>query len=44
MTVEGVLFCTKKDLSTIKGLSDAKIDKIKDAAEKIINVGFISAA
>ena len=44
MTVEGVLFCTKKDLATIKGLSDAKIDKIKDAAEKIINVGFISAA
>lgn len=42
--MEGILFTTRKDLSSIKGLSDAKVDKIKDAAEKMINVGFITAA
>lgn len=44
MTVEGILFTTKKDLTSIKGLTDAKVEKIKDAAEKLGNTGFITAA
>lgn len=34
-TVKGVMMTTKKRLAEIKGLSEAKVDKIKEAACKI---------
>ena len=43
-TVESILMRTKKDLSTFKGLSEAKIDKIFDCAAKLIKGGFITAS
>ena len=42
-TVGGLLMIVKKDLADIKGLSDAKIDKILDAAKKFVSfAGFHS--
>ncbi|RCN47727.1 hypothetical protein ANCCAN_06191 [Ancylostoma caninum] len=35
-TVKGVMMTTKKRLAEIKGLSEAKVDKIKEAACKIL--------
>ncbi|OAD78152.1 hypothetical protein PHYBLDRAFT_200796 [Phycomyces blakesleeanus NRRL 1555(-)] len=40
-TVRGVQMMTRKSLMRIKGLSEAKVDKIKDAAQKAS--GFVSA-
>eukprot|EP01134_Creolimax_fragrantissima_P003871 CFRG3871T1 len=42
-TVKGVQMQTKKTLLQIKGLSEAKIDKIKEAAKKISRIDFITA-
>ena len=42
-TVKGVQMTTRKSLSNIKGISDAKVDKIKEAASKMIAPGFITA-
>jgi meiotic recombination protein DMC1 len=41
-TVESLLMETKKGLSNIKGLSDAKVDKILEAAKKTSSVGQFS--
>jgi len=42
-TIESVLFTPKKNLLLVKGLSEAKLDKILEAANQIINLGFMSA-
>ena len=31
--------CTKKHLLNIKGISEAKVDKIKEGAHKLLDVG-----
>jgi DNA repair protein RAD51 len=43
-TIEAVMFIPKKNLVTIKGLSENKIDKILEAAAKLVNMGFQSAS
>ena len=35
-TIESILFTAKKNLVTIKGLTEAKIDKIIEASTKLI--------
>lgn len=35
--------CTKKRLCNIKGFSEAKVDKIKEACAKLGNLGFLTA-
>lgn len=42
-TVKGVQMCTRKFLLSIKGISEAKVDKIKEAAMKMADAGFITA-
>jgi len=42
-TVKGIQMTTRKGLSNIKGISEAKVDKIKEAAAKMNPSGFISA-
>lgn len=42
-TIESVAFAPKKWLITIKGISEAKADKILIEASKIINMGFTTA-
>lgn len=42
-TVEAVAYSAKKDLVNIKGISDAKVDKITEAATKLVPMGFTSA-
>ncbi|XP_063794874.1 meiotic recombination protein DMC1/LIM15 homolog isoform X3 [Pseudophryne corroboree] len=42
-TVKGVQMTTKKTMCNIKGLSEAKVDKIKEAANKLIEPGFLTA-
>ncbi|XP_028423001.1 meiotic recombination protein DMC1/LIM15 homolog isoform X2 [Perca flavescens] len=42
-TVKGIQMTTRKALCNIKGLSEAKVEKIKEAAGKILNVGFQTA-
>ncbi|CAM6109169.1 unnamed protein product [Calypogeia fissa] len=42
-TVESVAYTAKRDLVKIKGLSEAKVDKIIEAACKIVPMGFTSA-
>lgn len=39
-TVEAVAFTPKKQLVLVKGLSEAKVDKIVEACQKIVNLGF----
>ena len=39
-TVEAVAFTPKKHLIIVKGLSEAKVDKIIDACSKIVSMGF----
>lgn len=34
---------TRKKLCTIKGISEAKMEKIKEAANKLIDPGFLTA-
>lgn len=43
-TVEAVAFTPKKHLVHVKGLSENKVDKIIDAAQKIVNLGFQTAS
>jgi meiotic recombination protein DMC1 len=43
-TIESIMMKTKKDLIGIKGLSEAKVDKIVEAAYKICNCGFITGS
>ncbi|KAF0991105.1 hypothetical protein HZS_7740 [Henneguya salminicola] len=42
-TVKGVYMTTKKKLLSIKGISEAKADKIKEAAAKVFNHTFSTA-
>ena len=42
-TVESVAFTPKKQLILVKGLSENKVDKIMEAAQKIVNLGFQTA-
>ncbi|SMN21663.1 similar to Saccharomyces cerevisiae YER179W DMC1 Meiosis-specific protein required for repair of double-strand breaks and pairing between homologous chromosomes [Maudiozyma saulgeensis] len=42
-TVNTVLSTTRRHLCKIKGLSEVKVEKIKEAAGKVIKVGFVSA-
>ncbi|XP_073157593.1 DNA repair protein RAD51 homolog [Henckelia pumila] len=42
-TVESVAFAPRKELLQIKGISDAKADKIIEAASKLVPLGFTSA-
>lgn len=35
--------CTKKKLCNIKGLSEVKVDKIKEACQKLESGGFLTA-
>lgn len=42
-TIKGVNMTSKRTLLKVKGLSEAKVDKIKEAAAKIQDAGFISA-
>ncbi|KAF8037784.1 hypothetical protein BT93_B0585 [Corymbia citriodora subsp. variegata] len=41
-TCNGLLMGTEEDLTGIKGLSEARVDKILEAAEKIVKFGFIT--
>ncbi|CAA0842155.1 DNA repair protein RAD51 homolog 1 [Striga hermonthica] len=43
-TVESVAYTPRKDLLQIKGISDAKVDKIIEAASKLVPLGFTSAS
>ena len=43
-TVEAVAFTPKKQLVLVKGLSEAKVDKIVEACQKIVNLGFQTAS
>ncbi|VDK78016.1 unnamed protein product [Litomosoides sigmodontis] len=42
-TIKGVMMTTRKRLCDVKGLSEAKVDKIKEIAYKLSNNGFITA-
>ena len=39
-TVESICFTPRKALIEIKGISDAKLDKIMEAAQKLVEMGF----
>ena len=41
-TVKALVMIPKKILCDVKGLSEAKVDKMVDAAQKIVNCGFIT--
>ncbi|PNY05071.1 DNA repair protein rad51 [Trifolium pratense] len=43
-TVESVAYTPRKDLLQIKGISEAKVDKIIEAASKLVPMGFTSAS
>ncbi|WOL03139.1 meiotic recombination protein [Canna indica] len=43
-TCNGLMMHTKKSLTGIKGLSEAKVDKICEAAEKLVNVGYVTGS
>lgn len=43
-TVESILFKPKKDLVLVKGMSEAKIDKVLEACNKICDMGFKTAS
>ncbi|XP_074933324.1 meiotic recombination protein DMC1/LIM15 homolog isoform X2 [Phalacrocorax aristotelis] len=42
-TIKGIQMTTRRALCNIKGLSEAKVDKIKEAANKLIEPGFLTA-
>lgn len=42
-TIRAINMTSKRSLSKVKGMSEAKIDKIKEVAQKIDEVGFMSA-
>ena len=43
-TAKGLLMVTRKELLSIKGISDQKIDKMIEAAQKIESLGFSTAS
>ncbi|KAK8645032.1 hypothetical protein V6N13_118888 [Hibiscus sabdariffa] len=43
-TVESIAYTPRKDLLQIKGISEAKVDKIMEAASKLVPLGFTSAS
>jgi DNA repair protein RAD51 len=43
-TVEAIAFTPKKHLVNVKGLSENKVDKIIEAAAKIVQMGFQTAS
>ncbi|KAK7346820.1 hypothetical protein VNO80_21343 [Phaseolus coccineus] len=43
-TLESVAYTARKDLLQIKGISEAKVDKISEAASKLVPMGFTSAS
>ncbi|KAK8949070.1 hypothetical protein KSP39_PZI005165 [Platanthera zijinensis] len=43
-TCNGLMMHTKKNLTGIKGLSETKVDKICEAAEKIVHVGYMTGS
>uniref|UniRef100_A0A8C9RRY4 Meiotic recombination protein n=1 Tax=Scleropages formosus TaxID=113540 RepID=A0A8C9RRY4_SCLFO len=42
-TVKGIQMTTRRALCNVKGLSEAKVDKIKEAAGKLLSTGFLTA-
>ncbi|XP_076314616.1 meiotic recombination protein DMC1/LIM15 homolog [Tachypleus tridentatus] len=42
-TIKGILMSTKKRLCAIKGLSEAKVEKIKEVASKLGEPNFLTA-
>jgi len=42
-TVESVVYAPKKNVLNVKGISEAKCDKILEAAGKLVPMGFVSA-
>ncbi|XP_069700751.1 meiotic recombination protein DMC1/LIM15 homolog [Periplaneta americana] len=42
-TIKGIQMCTRKKLCSIKGFSEAKVEKIKEACSKIDSGGFLTA-
>jgi meiotic recombination protein DMC1 len=42
-TVKGVQMTTSRHLLKVKGFSEAKVEKIKECAQKLVSAGFISA-
>lgn len=42
-TIKGIQMSTKKKLCNIKGFSETKVEKIKEACLKIISLGFMTA-
>ncbi|PKU60659.1 DNA repair protein RAD51 like [Dendrobium catenatum] len=43
-TVEAIAYSPRKELLQIKGISEAKVDKIIEAASKLVPLGFTSAS
>ncbi|XP_051771547.1 meiotic recombination protein DMC1/LIM15 homolog isoform X2 [Ctenopharyngodon idella] len=43
-TVKGIQMTTRRALCNVKGLSEAKVDKIKEAAGKLLTCGFQTAS
>ncbi|KAL6532366.1 Meiotic recombination protein dmc1 [Orobanche gracilis] len=43
-TCNGLMMHTKKNLTGIKGLSEAKVEKICEAVEKIVNFGYMTGS
>ncbi|RWR80174.1 AAA+ ATPase domain-containing protein [Cinnamomum micranthum f. kanehirae] len=43
-TCNGLMMHTKKSLTGIKGLSEAKVEKICEAAEKLVNFGYVTGS
>ena len=41
--LKGIHMTSKRSLCKVKGLSEAKVDKIKEAAVKLLDCGFVSA-
>jgi DNA repair protein RAD51 len=44
LTVDSVAYATTAQLSKIKGLGDAKVAKLKESAQKLVPMGFTTAA
>ena len=42
-TIKGILMTTVKRLTSIKGLSEAKVEKIKDISKSLCDSGFVTA-
>lgn len=42
-TIKGIQMSTKKKLCNIKGFSDTKVEKIKEACQKVVSLGFMTA-